>query len=261
MPVSKETFMRTSTASRIAEAALLLLALTFAPRSAHAAVTGAIEGTVTDQASGKWLAGITVTVTSPRCSANRPSSPTSRTLHHHRLPPGEYMVRFYFATRTWSGRRVRAGPTRRWRSRRVPTQQASVKDLRSFTRRPQRRRSATAQVQTQVTQELVRNTPVRAAATTPCSRWRPRGGGRHRLFIQRRQRQREHYLIDGLNTTNGAFGIIGSQLSLEFIGETEIVTGGYNAEYGAPRRRGSTDHQSGSNEFHGGIWFYGTPVG
>ena len=46
-------------------ATALLVAFSFAPRIARAAVTGSIEGTVTDQASGKRLSGITVTVTSP----------------------------------------------------------------------------------------------------------------------------------------------------------------------------------------------------
>ena len=88
--------MRTSTASRIAGTALLL-ALSLAPRSAYAAVTGAIEGTVTDQASGKRLAGVTVTVTSPALQGEQTEF-TDETGHYiiTELPPGEYMVRFYF---------------------------------------------------------------------------------------------------------------------------------------------------------------------
>src|SRR2546423_1818919 len=91
----KEKLMRSST--RIAGASLLL-ALTFAPRSAYAAVTGAIEGTVTDQASGKRLAGITVTVTSPALQGEQTEF-TDGGGHYiiTELPPGEYMVRFYFA--------------------------------------------------------------------------------------------------------------------------------------------------------------------
>src|SRR5213596_1637109 len=68
------------------------------------------------------------------------------------------------------------------------------------------------------------------------------------------------YLIDKLNTTNDTFGIVDNQLNLEFIGETEIVTGGYNAEYG--RATGGVVNvitKSGSNNFHGDLWFYATP--
>src|SRR5439155_5827354 len=57
-----------------------------------------------------------------------------------------------------------------------------------------------------------------------------------------------------------SFGSIGTQLTLEFVGETEIITGGYNAEYG--RATGGVVNvitKSGSNNFHGDVWFYVTP--
>src|SRR5262249_10138364 len=55
-------------------------------------------------------------------------------------------------------------------------------------------------------------------------------------------------------------GQIGTQLTLEFVGETEIITGGYNAEYG--RATGGVVNvitKSGSNNFHGDVWFYVSP--
>ena len=69
-----------------------------------------------------------------------------------------------------------------------------------------------------------------------------------------------NFLIDGVNTTNPAFGLVGTQLTLEFIEETEIITGGYNAEYG--RATGGVVNvvtKCGTNEFHGGVWFFYTP--
>src|SRR6516164_5386613 len=83
--------------TRIAGAALLL-ALALAPRAAIAAVTGSIEGTVTDQANGKRLGGVTVTVTSAALQGEQTEF-TDADGHYiiTELPPGEYMVRFYFA--------------------------------------------------------------------------------------------------------------------------------------------------------------------
>src|SRR5213079_2479487 len=69
-----------------------------------------------------------------------------------------------------------------------------------------------------------------------------------------------NFLIDGVNTTSPSFGSIGTQLTLEFVGETEIITGGYNAEYG--RATGGIVNvitKSGSNQFHGGLWGYFQP--
>src|SRR6202012_4943539 len=40
------------------------------------------------------------------------------------------------------------------------------------------------------------------------------------------------YIVEGINTTDTAFGQQSSNLPNEFISETEIITGGYNAGYG-----------------------------
>src|SRR5262245_64867460 len=92
---SKENCMRSLL--RIAGGALLLT-LALVPRTAQAAVTGNIEGTVTDQATGKRLAGVTVTVTSPALQGEQTEF-TDATGHYiiTELPPGDYLVRFYFS--------------------------------------------------------------------------------------------------------------------------------------------------------------------
>src|SRR6266542_4021229 len=83
--------------TRIAGGALLL-ALALAPRTALAAVTGNIEGTVIDGQTGKKLGGVTVTVTSPALLGEQTEF-TDGGGHFiiTDLPPGEYLVRFYFA--------------------------------------------------------------------------------------------------------------------------------------------------------------------
>ena len=255
--------MRTSTASRIAAATLLSALTFFAPRNARAAVTGAIEGTVTDQASGKRLAGITVTVTSPALLGEQTEF-TDETGHYiiTELPPGEYMVRFYFGDKNVErpGVNLQADKTLAVNVA-FPTQQATVKTYVIHEKAPSVD-VGNSQVQTQVTQELVRNTPVRGRGYDAVLTMAPGAAEDDIGFSFNGASGNENsYLIDGLNTTNGAFGIIGSQLSLEFIGETEIVTGGYNAEYG--RATGGVVNvitKSGSNQFHGGVWFYGTPL-
>jgi hypothetical protein len=60
------------------------------------------------------------------------------------------------------------------------------------------------------------------------------------------------YVIDGVNTTGLAFGTVGSPLINEFIEEIQVITGGYQAEYG--RATGAVVNvvtKQGSNEFHG----------
>ncbi|HEY4239682.1 MAG TPA: carboxypeptidase regulatory-like domain-containing protein [Kofleriaceae bacterium] len=68
------------------------------------------------------------------------------------------------------------------------------------------------------------------------------------------------YIVEGINTTDTAFGGISSNLPNEFVSETEVITGGYNAEYG--RATGGIINvvtKSGSNEFHGSVFAYWKP--
>jgi hypothetical protein len=68
------------------------------------------------------------------------------------------------------------------------------------------------------------------------------------------------YIVEGVNTTDTAYGGISSNLPNEFVQETEVITGGYNAEFG--RSTGGVINvvtKSGSNEFHGSVFAYYTP--
>ena len=249
--------MRSST--RIAAAALLL-ALAAAPGTAFAAVTGNIEGTVSDQATGKRLGG--VTVTSPALQGEQTEF-TDADGHYiiTELPPGEYLVRFYFSNINVErpGVFVKSDSTLSVNVA-IPTQKAEIKVYRITEKAPTVDVGNTQQ-QTAVTSELVRNTPVRGrtydavltlapgAATDPVG-----------FSFNGATGPENNFLIDGVNTTDPAFGLLGTQLTLEFIGETEIITGGYNAEYG--RATGGVVNvitKSGSNNFHGDVWFYVTP--
>ncbi len=68
------------------------------------------------------------------------------------------------------------------------------------------------------------------------------------------------YIVEGINTTDTGFGGIASNLPNEFINETEVITGGYNAEFG--RATGGIVNvvtKSGSNEVRGSVFAYVQP--
>jgi Carboxypeptidase regulatory-like domain len=70
------------------------------------------------------------------------------------------------------------------------------------------------------------------------------------------------YLIDGLNVGNPGYGTIGTPLSIEFVKELSVITGGYMPEYG--RTTGgmlSAITKSGSNELHGNVFANFAPGG
>ncbi len=246
---------------RIAGGALIV-ALALAPQTAHAAVTGNISGVVTDQATGKKLAGVTVTVTSPALQGEQTEFTDAGGYYNiTELPPGEFLVRFYFSNINVErpGVFVQADKTLSVNVA-IPTQRAEVKTYRITEKAPTVDVGNT-QVQTQVTSELVRNTPVRGRTYDAVLTLAPGASTDITGFQFNGSTGLENsFLIDGVNTTAPAFGNLGTQLTLEFIGETEIITGGYNAEYG--RATGGVVNvitKSGSNNFHGDLWFYVTP--
>lgn len=67
-------------------------------------------------------------------------------------------------------------------------------------------------------------------------------------------------LVDGLSVNDPAFGTNGAALPTDFLEEVNVITGGYQAEYG--RATGgvlSATTKSGSNEFHGSVFGNWTP--
>jgi outer membrane receptor protein involved in Fe transport len=68
------------------------------------------------------------------------------------------------------------------------------------------------------------------------------------------------YVVEGINTTDTGFGGLSSNLPNEFIAETEVISGGYNAEFG--RATGGIVNvvtKQGSNQFKGSVFAYVTP--
>lgn len=63
------------------------------------------------------------------------------------------------------------------------------------------------------------------------------------------------YVVDGLSVNDPSVGTLGTPLSVEFVQEVNVITGGYMPEYG--RSTGGVMNvvtKSGSNEFHGSVF-------
>ncbi len=71
-----------------------------------------------------------------------------------------------------------------------------------------------------------------------------------------------NYILDGVNTTDPAFGGSGANLPFEFVQEVEIKTGAFGAEYGkATGGIFNVITKSGGNEFRGDAFGYFTTKG
>ena len=235
-------------------------------RLARAAVTGAIEGIAVEGENGKPLPGVTVSVTGAALQGEQTEF-TDRRGHYviTELPPGEYVVRFYFGgiTVERTGIVIHADKMLQVNAS-VPLKSAEVKTYRIVERAPTVD-VGSAQVQTVVTEEMTRNAPIPGGfqgrrnydsvlGTVPGASFdvNPTFSGSIG--------NENTYMIDGINTTQTTQGFLGTQLTLEFVRETNVVTAGYNAEYG--RSTGAVINvvtKSGSNEFHGGAWLFVLP--
>jgi hypothetical protein len=70
------------------------------------------------------------------------------------------------------------------------------------------------------------------------------------------------YLLDGLSVSNATYGVLATPLSIDFIKEVSVLSGGYLPEYG--RSTGGILNaitKSGSNEFHGSTFINIAPGG
>ena len=77
---------------------------------AQSATTGAIQGVVSDKANAEKLAGVTVVVTSPALSGTQTAITDDQGFYKiTQLPPGEYLVTFYYMELTIERRGVIVG--------------------------------------------------------------------------------------------------------------------------------------------------------
>lgn len=68
------------------------------------------------------------------------------------------------------------------------------------------------------------------------------------------------YNVDGLAVNDPGFGLAGTPLTVEFIEEVRVESGGYMPEFG--RATGGIVNavtKTGSNDFHGGLWVFYSP--
>lgn len=246
---------------------------------AHAQVlNGQIQGVVRSQETGKGLAGVTVVVQSPAL----PDSQAEITDAQGRysipaLPPGDdYVVSFYYGASDQPmvvrrGIRLSAAKTLAVDAKIVTAAQTQLFQV--IRESAPNVDVANANTGVEINQEMLRQVPLRgrsfqgalflapgasdAAArnfnTVEGSIATP--GGDVGVSISGSTGAENSYLIDGINTSDPGFGVVGAEVSQYFLREINILTGGYQAEYG--RASGgivSIVTKSGSNELHGGVY-------
>src|ERR1051326_1585535 len=255
---------------------LSLLLMSFALFAGSAlgqtSTTGSIEGTVTDSA-GATVPGIAVRVTSPNLiSAQTATTDSNGRYKVLNLPPGRYSVSVEadkgFAKFEKNDVEVNLSRTTAVEVQLQPQgAQASVTVTDTAGAAVDVSGATTG---SNVSSDQFSNFPTQRtvqglytiAPTVTRSGLRDATGRDRDPSVAGSSGPENNYILDGVNTTDPAFGGSGANLPFEFVQEVEIKTGAYGPEYG--RSTGGIFNvitKSGGNQFHGDVFGYGTTKG
>ena len=229
-------------------------------------------GTVTDAENNRPIPEALVTVTSPALQGEQfVITDGSGFYRLPGLPPGDYQIRVdrdRYQSYQQGEVRLRAATTVRVNLVMLPETLRTTQDIQLTERAPTVDVGSSA-IGTNISTEMANRVPIA----------RPTGRGaavrsfesmaevapearvdRYGVGIAGTTSPENRYLIEGLPVNNTAYGIGSTPLSMEFVKEVNIVTGGYMPEYG--RSTGGVMNvvtKTGSNKFAGSVWNYTTP--
>jgi outer membrane receptor protein involved in Fe transport len=252
-------------------AVALALGLALWAPSAQAQQSGSvITGTVVDASNQKPVADVVVTVTSPALQGEEVTVTDSTGLYRMpQLPPGTYTLRFEkegFQPYSRPDITLRLNRTIRLNAQLLPDEFQTTIEL---TGAPPAVDVGSTRTGVSVDTDIVRNIAVvrpgsKGAAARSFESLAELAPGAttdaYGISLNGTTSPENGFLVDGLSTGNPAIGVLGSPISVEFIQEVNVITGGFMPEFG--RSTGgviTAVTKSGSNEFHGSLFTNLTP--
>lgn len=234
--------------------------------------SGTLVGTVRDASSQKPIADVVVTVTSPALQGEEIAvTGKNGDFRVGGLPPGDYEIRMdkeSFRPYSRGGVRVRADVTLRVDTQLLPEDLKT--DIVVVARAPTVDVGST-QTGSNIDKDFIQRVPAvrpggkgsdtrsieSIAATAPQAKADDYG-----TSISGTTSPENNYVIDGLGVGDPAYGTLGTPMSIEFVDELNIITGGYLPEYG--KSTGGILNaitKSGGDDFELGFWGFYSPAG
>ena len=230
----------------------------FGARLAHAqSSTGAVQGRVLEKGSGQPMEGVTVVATSPALQGTQ-AEITDETGFYliQGLPPGIYEIAFYYGEVQVHQPNVRVliGSTTPINLRLDP--EAVQGESITIIQKSSAIDVGSSKQGIKIDHEYIDNVP-QSGRSYDSAIGQAAGAQSDAMgtSFSGSTSVENNYVVDGINTTGLTFGTITSPLLSNFVEEIEVITGGYDAEYG--RSTGGVVNvvtKSGSNEFHGSTW-------
>ena len=242
------------------------LGLAIIPATAQTSTTGNIEGTVTDP-SGAVVPGATVTISGGNLV--RAITVTANDEGFFRIgnvPPGRYTVVVEAAGKGFARYETQNVEINLSRTTNVDAQlQAAGGTAEVTVTAGSEIDQTTNTAGTNVSTEQFSNFPTQRtvqslytiAPTVTRSGLRDASGRDRDPSVAGSSGPENNYILDGVNTTDPAFGGSGANLPFEFVQEVEVKTGSYGAEYGLSTGGiFNVITKSGTNEFRGEVYGY-----
>src|SRR2546421_2177491 len=250
----------------------LVLSLFAAGASAQTSTTGSVEGTVTD-VNGAAVPGVTVTVSGPNLIRAQSATTNDEGIYRiPNIPPGRYTVAVEAAkgfakfeqtdvevnlSKT-SSVAVTLRPQGATETVEVTASAGAAVDVTSATSGTN---VSTEQFSNFPTQRTIQGLYNIAPSVTR-SGLRDASGRERDPSVGGSSGPENNYILDGVSTTDPAFGGGGANLPFEFVQEVEVKTGAYGAEYG--HSTGGIFNvitKSGGNDVRGDVFAYFTTKG
>ncbi len=236
-----------------------------AARAQGSATVGSLRGLIRDKANGEAAVGATVVATSPALQGEQVVI-TDETGQYFitSLPPGIYTLTVYYNEATFS----RSNVLIQIGKEAVVNVTVSSLDATGKPKGEVIEIAGSAPIVDQgstktgvtITDDFTRNIPVGRTFGAVVGTAAGAQNDFYGISLAGSTSSENVYIVEGINTTDTGFGGISSNLPNEFISETEVITGGYNAEFG--RATGGIINvvtKQGSDEFHGSVFGYYRP--
>ena len=223
---------------------------------AQSATAGAVQGVVSDKASGAVMAGVTVVATSPALQGTQSAISEANGFYKiTNLPPGTYVVTFYYGNITQKRTSILVNANKVTPVFAKLDTNLAAGEVIEIKGTPNIDTTSTTQGIT-LNRDYTRNIPVPGRTFEDAlSAAAGSAGDDLGVSFSGSTSLENQYIVDGINTTGLTFGNVGTPVINEFIEEIEIITGGYQAEFG--RATGGVVNvvtKSGSNQFHGSVF-------
>ena len=231
------------------------------PVYAQDSTTGGLRGVVKEKGSGEPAIGATVIATSPSLQGERANiTDVDGSYFLPNLPPGTYTVTVYYLDATFSRSKilVQLGKVARINMG-VRVDVSSGEKIEIVGSAPIIDQASTKTGNT-ITKDYTDNLATARSFGEVVGASAGNQDDAYGVSFGGSTSAENTYIVEGINTTDPGFGLLSTNLPNEFVKETEVITGGYKAEYG--RATGGIVNvltKTGSNEFHGSVFGYWTP--